>query len=316
MKKFLLNLLIFGTIFFLFDKIFLLLISYVPRLEVDKRLEDLLNGNVNKELVVLGSSRGARNVIAGQIEEKTGISSFNLSYPGGDITFKEFILRTLIAYNQIPDIVLLVVDHPRELLHENTTYFRLDRLYPLIKYEYIRQELIRRGEKNAILSKLFVLNRMNISNFDLRRKEFTKLDSMLSCGSMPVALHRNDIDWAFRTYEDNYESASEVAEKVTAFNEIVRQCKDNNIKLVILFAPNYTSRHPSFENRIRGLAGKNALYMYYDEYKSIYKDTTYFYDKYHMRKNGAVEYTGEIVEFLNINRENLPEKLDSFLFAK
>lgn len=86
MKKFILNLFIFGAIFFLFDKIFLLLIGYVPRLEVDKRLEDLMNGNINKELVVLGSSRGARNVIAGQIEEKTGISSFNLSYPGGDIT--------------------------------------------------------------------------------------------------------------------------------------------------------------------------------------------------------------------------------------
>lgn len=198
-----------------------------------------------------------------------------------------------------------MVDHPRELLHENTTYFRLDRLYPLIKYEYIRHELIKRGEKNAILSKLFVLNRMNISNFDLRRKEFTKLDSMLSCGSMPVSLHRNDIDWEFRIYDDVYESSSEVAEKVKAFNEIVRQCRDHNIKLVILFAPNYTTSIPSFENRIRELAGNDAFFMHYDDSKLVYRDTTYFYDKYHMRKNGAVEFTREILEFLNLNREIL-----------
>ena len=115
MKKFLIQILLFSFTFFLFEKVFYVSLYVSPKLEIDKRLEYIINGNMNKDLIVLGSSRGARNIIASQIEDSLNISSYNLSYPGSDIEFHKFLLQSLIKYNEKPKIVLLVVDDNAEL---------------------------------------------------------------------------------------------------------------------------------------------------------------------------------------------------------
>ena len=102
MKKFIIQILVFSITFILFEKVFYVFLYVSPKLEKDKRLEYVLNGNMNKDLIVLGSSRGARNVIASQIEDSLTISTYNLSYPGSDIEFHEFLLRSLIKYNKKP----------------------------------------------------------------------------------------------------------------------------------------------------------------------------------------------------------------------
>ena len=92
--------------------------------------------------MVFGSSRGARNIIASQIEDSLSIEAYNLSYPGSDITFHEFMLRSVLKFNKKPKIVLLVIDDPARVLPDEIIKFRLDRLYPLSKYDYINEELM------------------------------------------------------------------------------------------------------------------------------------------------------------------------------
>ena len=186
MKKFIITILLFAVVFFLFDKLFYVFIYTAPSKEVDKRLELLITGNINKDLIIIGSSRGARNIIANQIEAKTGLTSFNLSYPGSDIEFHEFLLKTLLKFNKPPKVILLPIDNAAELTQNETIKFRLDRLYPLVKYNYISQELVNRNEKNDKLLKYFMLHRICKSNFSIQQKHFTPLDTILPCGSMPI----------------------------------------------------------------------------------------------------------------------------------
>jgi hypothetical protein len=66
--------------------------------------------------------------------------------------------------NKKPNLLILAVDNPAELEETPSIRFRFDRLYPLVKYPEIRNTLIEKGEKNKILSELFVIHQLSISN--------------------------------------------------------------------------------------------------------------------------------------------------------
>lgn len=301
MKKFIYTLLLFVTAFIILDKIFFFFIYLAPNSEVDKRLEHLITGKINKECIVLGSSRGARNIIAKQIEKGTGLSTYNLSYPGSNIEFHEFLLRSLLKFNQKPKIVLLAVDDPSELLPSESIKFRLDLLYPIVKYTYINNELIARGEKNY-LSKILCLSRINKSNFDLRKKHFSALDTIIDCGSMPISFQRENRIFKYDTINQYYLIENELTNKVNAFTNFQQMCNNNGIKLYVVFSPNFQQHNFLFEKRIKELTNNNLGYFIYDFSNIIYKDKSYFYDEGHLQTKGARIFTDELVKFLNTEK--------------
>jgi hypothetical protein len=304
MIKFAAKLLIFAVIFFAYDKIFLIVANRSAEAEIDKRLESLINGEINKDIIITGSSRGSRDILAMRIEDKTGLSSFNLCYPGSNVEFHEFILRTLVKFNKPPKIVLLVVDDYSEFFYEESIIFRKDRLYPLVKYSYVLQELINRGDKDQFFSEFFILNRLNKANFDLRKKSFSPLDTILNCGSMPISWQRGGRNWHSNMIEKEYQTNNEVPEKVLAYKELVKICDSNNIRLVVVFPPNYQIHNSLFENRIRQLSGNKASFYIYNTENPIYRNKEYFYDESHLMRNGAEVFTDEIILFLK-DKNNL-----------
>ena len=150
MKAFILKSVFFVVLFFVLEKIFFVFIFNAPSLENDRRLEKVLKGNLNKELYIIGSSRGARNIIASQIKDSLKISCFNLSYPGSNIVFHEFILKAIVKHNKTPKIILLTVDDMVQFFESDVLTFRFERLYPLVYYNYVNDLLIERGEKTFL----------------------------------------------------------------------------------------------------------------------------------------------------------------------
>lgn len=302
MKKFLKSILIFGLIFFMLDKIFIFFILVSPEKEVDKRLELLVNGKINKEIVILGSSRGARNIIASEIEKKTGHTAYNLAYPGSDIEFHEFIVRTLLKFNKAPKVVLLSVDYPTAFLPDSILNFRLDRLYPLVKYQYINDELIARDEKNYISSNLFALARMNKSNFDIRQKQFTALDTLYADGSMPISFQKEGEDWTPSTTIKKYDSKKELEVKLNCFKKIVAMCKEKNIRLIIVKPPLFDPMDTKFTERLMQLTHNEIPFFDYNNQNPIYKNKDYYYDRTHLKRKGATIFTDEIAQYLNTSK--------------
>lgn len=297
MKQFIIKIILFGVAFFLLEKVFYAFLFVSPFLEKDKRLEYIISGNMNKDLIVLGSSRGARNIIASQIEDSLNISCYNLSYPGSNIEFHEFVLRSLIKYNNKPKIALLVVDDSGELLPSKSLKFRLDRLYPLTKYDYINNEMIERGE-NSFLSKFLILARIRKQNFDIRQKQFGTLDTLVSCGSMPISFQRENRKFIFENNVRNYEAKSELPEKLQAFKRVQSLCDFNDIQLILVYPPNFKKHNTFFQKRIEGLSGSSFSSILYDTSNVNYRDKDYFYDESHLKTNGAVIFTNEIIQHL------------------
>lgn len=304
MGKLAIKLLLFALIFFIYDKLFIIVSNYSAEAEVDKRLENIIKGEINKDIIVIGSSRGARGIIAEQIESNTGFSTFNLCYPGSNIEFHEFTLRTLIKFNKSPKIILLVVDDDIELIPDIKNTTRKDRLYPLVKYAHIREEFIKLGDKDRFLSKFFVLHNLNKANFDFTKKKFSPLDTIMKCGSMPITWQKKGIDWRYETKEGDYHIANEDTTKVNTYNKIINICESNNITTVIVFPPIFKIHNKSFEKRLKQLSGDKVYYYIYNTKNPIYKNKEYYYDEGHLMKNGAIIFTNELIHFINELAEN------------
>jgi hypothetical protein len=295
MRKFIISLVIFGVLFFVFDKLFYVFIEVSPDKEVDKRLELLINGKINKDIIIVGSSRGARNLIASQLASQINLSVYNLSYPGSNVEFHEFLVRTLVKFNKKPKIIILSVDYPIELTTDPILNFRLDRLYPLVKYDYIMDELVARGEKNKFLSKFFVLHRMSKSNFDIRQKLFTDLDTILPCGSMPISFQKEGMNWKNDVGKnEKYDIKKELTTKINSFKSIISICKKEGIKLVMVSPPLYNKPLNDFKKRLFEVGGSDINLYEYDNNNAVYLDKAYYYDDTHLNKKGAKVFTDEV----------------------
>ena len=301
MKKFLKRLILFGLIFFVLDKIFYVFLYAAPQLEVDKRLELLLNGKINKEIIVMGSSRGAYNIIAGQIEKETGKSAYNISYAGSTIQFHLFLLKTVLKYNKKPEIIVLSLDTPDEFLLDKSLNFRLDRFYPLVKYNYINQELINQNDKSK-LSWFLCLARLNKGNFTFAKKEATPESPILSCGSMPFVKKFSEKELVFDTKQEPYFIGKELENKRKAFIEFQHICNTNNIKLIYCFAPNFRIYNPVLENRIKLIALPENSFFIYDRTNLKYKNKDYFHDESHLNTRGAKLFTSELSKYINLKK--------------
>lgn len=301
MKKFLIRVLLFGLIFFTIDKLFYFFIYNAPQLEADKRLELILNGKIKKEIIVMGSSRGADNIIAGQIEKETGKSAYNISYIGSNIQFHVFLLKTLLKYNQKPEIIVLSVDNPYEFLYNKSLNFRLDRLHPLGKYNYINQELIYQNDRSK-LSWFLYLARINKSYLTFEKKVGPKENLMLPCGSMPLKEELSKKNLVFDTKLQLYPLADELENKIKEFMEFQHICNQNKIKIIYCFAPNFRVYNPALENRIKSISSSGDKFFVYDTTNMQYKNNTNFYDESHLNIKGAKLFTSELSKFINLNK--------------
>lgn len=297
MKKFLYKGILFFLIFFLVEKSAYLIINKLPALEYDKRLELLIKGEINKELIVLGSSRGVTNVLAHQIEDQTGLTTFNLSYMGSNILFHEFILQTLLKYNSKPEKIIFVIDNPYEFIDVKSLTFRYDRMYPLSKYNYINDELINQKERN-LLSKVFCLARLTWTDFKIEQKEIPIENPMDSKGSMPYIRKTSKINLEYNTTSIDYSTLNESTNKLEAFKNIQKICSKNNIELIFVFSPDYQKFNDSFKNRFEKLLKPENRLLVYDTLNPVYKNSEYYYDASHLLKNGATIFTSEITDFL------------------
>jgi hypothetical protein len=299
MKKFLSNILIFSLLFFAFDKLFIVVRNYTPQLEVDQRLEVLLRGKMDADLLIFGSSVGALGIIASTLSKELNIKAYNLSYPGSNIDFHEYLLRQVLVHgNKKPGTVLLAIDEPSELVQNSSINFRLERLYPLIKYPEIRDELVEREEKNKVLAQLFVLYQFNKSNFDLRQKHFTANDSILPCGSMPSYITTNKFPAEYEQSVSYYIRQNESKYLLNKFNSFVDLCYKNQINLVLVFPPKFKTRNQAFEARFKNLTKNKVLYFSYDDQNPAYRNKQFYVDASHLRNNGALLFSHDLANFL------------------
>lgn len=281
------------------DKLFYYFLDKVPKLEYDTRLEQVIKGEMDKDIIILGSSRGADNILAGDIEKQTGMTTYNLSYQGADVTFQYFVLKTLLQFNKKPKKVILSIDNPYEFDIENSLSFRVDRLQVLGKYNYMNNELIRIN-KQSPFSKLIYLARLQWNQINFSQKIKTSKIPIDSYGSMPLYEKKNTSEIVFGKAKKTYSIVDENKEKFEAFKQIQELCNKNKIDLFYVFSPNYGEFNYAFYNRFKNEINIKKC-MLYDLKNPIYKKSISYYDESHLLAKTAKVFTKEIVTFIQLN---------------
>ncbi|MFS4483049.1 hypothetical protein ACKGJY_08520 [Hyunsoonleella sp. 2307UL5-6] len=297
MKRFLIHISLFGLLFFLVEKGTYFLLNNAKNNLEDKRLEYVLEGQMQKDIIIFGSSIGAGNILAGEIEKVQSLTTYNLSYHGSDAVFHKFLLETLLKYNKAPKKVILVIDNPF-YFKKGALKFRNDVLKPLSKYNYVNHQLIENQEQ-SYYSKFLYLGRLDKDMIRFKRKKENNRNPLDDFGSQPlINLERHPLE--IEVLKDNYSYKVEEPLKVEAFKTIQQLCKENDIKLVCVFTPSFRSHNTVFIKRFETLINKDVSSVFvYDISNPAYTSKSNYFDNAHLNYKGAKIFTFELNNYLS-----------------
>lgn len=301
MKKFLLMSLAFGVTFFVIDKAFLILRHFAPNFTDDKRLEMVFESKMNKDLIIFGSSRGENDVITWMLQDSLGLDSYNLSYGGSSVEYQEYVLEMLLKYNKKPKYIIKLLDDDFELMykdaHGNGKGFRVDALHPLVKYKDVRDELVKIGDKNGIMSNLFVLHQLSKTNYDIRPQPPLN-DTLLKFGANPVNVHNSNFDWAYYNTSPIYNRKREQKIEIDKLIKFQKTCAENNITLVFATAPVYRKMSDGWCKRMKQLTLPTTHFYVHDINDERFKNMWNFGDLSHLNTKGSIIYTDGLIKYL------------------
>ena len=296
--KFLQKVLLLLIICLMVDRFLIFFIDRKIEANFDWRIEKVMDGEVNADVLVIGSSRGARGIIASEITENTHRSAFNFCYPGSNLLFHHFLLKTYLKFNKKPKTIVLSIDDDFAFKESPWLSFRNNALYAFTKYDYINEELIGQQE-NHPFSRYFNIARLRKIHLDFGPPELEDTDILWKCGSMPIPFNNKVVIFGARdTSNVTYDVSSEANWYVEAYKQIIEDCKALGIQIYVVLPPNYRPLNPAFLKRVKEVTPKSAEIFVYNQSQKAYADSNYFYDPSHLQQNGARLFTKEFSDYL------------------
>lgn len=291
MKRLLAKVFLLVILVFTIDKIVgLFMLSCLQNYRIDNRLSKLIHREVNPELLLLGSSRAARNISAEIIEQQTGYKTFNIGYPGSNQEFQETIFKILTNYGIHPKVMILVLDDDAHFTNILPSYYRMDIFYDNLEFSEVYKVVAERDQKNPLLASLFLTYRLNVKKFDVLRylrngkRQPGRLTRVSGNGSMLMdgkSVTYDTLKFVSTCNSYRVEDERDVLRK--NFENLLSECDEHNIDLILFFPPNYKQPSEQFKNRVIQLA-KNKKYI---DFSNELREKYYFYDESHLDHNGA-----------------------------
>ncbi len=312
MKKFLVKLSLFIAPIFLLGYFFDVWIS--KNLKNSNRFaekeyptwNDIYEGKVNSDLLIFGSSRAWIHIDPTMISDSLGISSYNLGIDGHNFWLQDLRYRELLKHNKRPKFIICSLDY--FTLKKNKELYNSEQFLPYmlwnkdIKNSTISYEgfstidyeipLLRYyGNYNAVETALrFSLGRL--SNPITRVKGYQGRDEVWN----------SDFDNAKASIKRLEVTLDKPT--IVLFENFLKECKSNNIKLIFVYTPEYIEGQKFVSNReqIFGLYNKfSEEYQipFYDfSNDSISYQKKYFYNASHLNKLGSQLFTKKLIDTL------------------
>ena len=293
MKRFFQNTLLFLLLFFLVDKLFYWKIEALPEQELDKRLEWILEGKMNKDILIFGSSRAQHGLYSDAIQDSLKRTTFNLGYRGSNVSFHLYLLKKVLKHNNKPKFIILTVDDDREFINEKTLQFCYNKLFSLVKYQEITKDLIDLNQISPF-SIFFYSGRLGWQKFSKQKEN--KIHKWTKCGTTLLDFTASTFQKKY-SKTTNYNCKNERSDLITAFKEFQSICQKEKIQLFVLIPPNFAEQNIEFVKRINGLL-INQNDKVWNEHSDAFKKADFFSDEAHLNKKGAVLYTNEIIKRL------------------
>ena len=299
MKRFIYNLLLFCLL--------PLPVLYGLQLIVDSGLKksnhllyaewnDIYNGEINADLIVMGSSRAELQISPTILDRNLKLETYNLGISAWTFPMQYARFKIYLKHNAKPRYIVHSLD--LQMFSRREDLFNYQQFLPYLNDDDIKSAA--KGYKGEFgpAQYYFPMFKYN-GNLDLAAAGFLEFFNIAESRRVSVKGYREqDLKWdgSFETFKKKFPGGYTHAfdEKVVGeFDEYLKYCHENDIKVILVFSPEYIELHPLITNRkeimsvFEGFSKKyDVPYLDYSNHP-IALNKTYFYNSEHLTKEGA-----------------------------
>ncbi len=308
MKNRLLHILLFLVILIITDQLVGTAISYLAQKQIrDNRIGLLLDGKINSDIIIVGSSRALNNYDPEIISDVTGRSCYNFGLSGSNILYHEAIISLMIHQHKKPSLIIYSVDDHATFYEIPNIIFRKDVLYPYVNNDEVNKIVSSQLKKNILATKFSKtyrenMNFVNALKFPIYGQEIVdyKTNHLDKNGANLLIMRREDPPATFRNHKMNVDNLHISLEYWASFRRIQETCHNNNIKIIFVLPPVYIFGYPGF----KAILDAAVLYDFpvYD-YTNTISDSTMFFNGDHLNNKGAEWFTQKLAPHLKENKQ-------------
>jgi hypothetical protein len=272
-------------------------------------MNELTEGKIKSDILIYGSSRAAVHIDPKMIDNSTGLSTWNLGADGNNFLLQYYRHSQILKYNHKPKLIIHSLDIfafnsyiklfnseqfiPFMLF--NKDLFDINRKYEFFKiYDFLIPLIRYRGNQSAINHSIDIyFNPQN--NFIQRINGYKAEDKFWN----------NDFDNAKLKISKYKIDLNQ--ELISLFETYIQECKNNKIKIIFVYSPEYIEGQKFILNRkdvfslYTALSRKYSIPFYDFSNDSICLDKRYFYNSIHLNKTGANLFTNMLIDTLKKN---------------
>ena len=251
------------------------------------------------DIIILGASDAICSTIPTIMEDSLSMTCYNGGCSSQQLPFFDAMLQSLILRHK-PKMLLLSLN-PEALTSESYGRFSLLKPYYNTIYPTIDSTLIKvEGDKSVLLNSSFY--RYNTVGFRIFLSYIVDRGSRKNKGFSPKKLNGNYPD-LLPERNDDKDFKDMPCEHLS---NIIKCCKDNDIRLFVYVTPKYKDYGTKGEmtigsKRIKEFCDKDNI-AFLDYSQSFLKHEEFFYDNVHLNEKGANIFTDMLIH--DIKRMN------------
>jgi uncharacterized protein YwgA len=280
---------IFATLAFalLLDRAGELFLDKITR-ESQFRYSRLYNGNENADVLFVGNSRGL-SFYQPYAEEKTGLSTFNLSYNGMAIGLAVPLVKDYLDRHQAPKVLVLDISILDSLRMDNKLAYQFNHYTP---YSNRLSDLLRKEFRNDYYAgKLSHLYRYNSEVFQRTFYYWKKSDKDWLLDRVISPQMVNDVDKQ-KTLRFHYDQ-----KMLAQLTEMVKYAQQKGTRVELVVNPYFPGFIPKIGNLDSLMTDiKQSTGISVKNFENAVSVTAAFGDYQHVNKEGARLYLDKLVE--------------------
>lgn len=264
---------------------------------------DIYSGNMNYDLVILGSSRAWVHINPEIFKENQNINSYNLGVDGHNFIIQFFRFREFISKNNLPEYVILSLDV--FTLGEKRELYNYQQFFPYMLWNIGIYEATKSYVGFSKYDFIFPLLRY-FGSFSLIKDAFQKKNMS--------PIRKNGYQGQNRAWNSDFENAKKEkgqikiefdSAAIDSFDQFLEYCLQSDIKLAFVYSPEYFEGHYFVRNRTEIF---EVFQDYSDELNIPFLDYShdemsyqrdYFYNATHLNKEGSNLFSKKLVEDLD-----------------
>jgi hypothetical protein len=263
----------------------------------------VMQGRVNADVIISGSSRATYHYDPRVIESATGRTAFNIGRVGSQTDVQVAVLKAYLEHNRKPTLVV----HNLDAFTFVTTreIFEPAQYVPYLDDQTLYESL-RRFDPNLAKSRYlplygYIVEDMNFAWFTGVRAllgRFPKEDYFL--GFSPRDKEWSDEFERFKRGNPHGVSFAIEPKGVEALAQLIQLCQQNGIQLVLVYSPEYSEMQTLTNNRIaifatfKELADRNHVQLWDFSNWMHDGDRDYFYNSQHLNSKGAEAFSDDL----------------------